>query len=132
MPKTLTIKRRVFIYCCSWIFRKHRHKRSASFSRQRQFPPCCCIYHFFPKTHNTHMDIHKHACTLSLLAVHTQTHCRCRSCLYRPCPLPSFSFSSSGVCITGSHRRFLVLSRDILAPNSRSLAHCSSGSWILD
>ena len=47
-------------------------------------------------------------------------------------PLPSFSFFSSGVCITGSHRHFLVLSRDILAPDSRSLARCSSGPWTLD
>lgn len=76
-------------------------------------------------------DIHKSSCTISLLPVHAQTHSRCSSCLYCPCPPPLFSFSSLWVCITGSHRRFLVLNRDILAPDSRSLTRCSSCPMIL-
>lgn len=130
VPETPTIKPRFFISC--WSFHKHRHKSPAGLSIQRQFPPCCCIYHrTFLYQNMQHTHIHKPPCTLSLLPVHAQTHSLCSSCLYCPCPLPSFSFSSSLVCITGSHRRFLVLNRDILAPDSRSLTCCSSCPWFL-
>lgn len=98
----------------------------------------CTTGHFSTKAHYKH-TITTHKLTYTNMYAHSpsrqHTHKHTvpvENCLSRPFSLPSFSFFSSGVCITGSHRHFLVLSRDILAPDSRSLARCSSGPWILD
>lgn len=138
VAETLTMKPR-FCICC-WSFCKHRHKSPAGLSLQRQFPACCCIY---PRTflyqHMQHTHTHRHARTrhtqISMYnippasaRINTQSLLKL-SLLSMPPPL--FSFSSLSVCITGSHRRFLVLNRDILAPDSRSLTRCSSRLWIL-
>lgn len=45
VPEMPLIRRRFFICCCSWTSCKHQHKSSASLLRQKQFPPCCFIYH---------------------------------------------------------------------------------------
>lgn len=131
VPETLTIKPGFFI--SRWSFCKHRHKSPAGLSIQRQFPPCCCIYHrtfLYQNMQHTHTHTNLHAHYPSCQCTHKHT-VAAQAVFTVHAPLPSFSSSSSRVCITGSHRRFLVLNRDILAPDSRSLTRCTSCPWIL-
>lgn len=130
---TLMIKPRFFISC--WSFCKHRHKSPVGLSIQRQSQPAAVFTtgHFFIKTCNTHTharhtQIFMHNIPPASACTNTQSLLKL-SLLSMPPPL--FSFSSLWVCITGSHRRFLVLNRDILAPDSRSLTRCSSCPMIL-
>lgn len=88
-------------------------KARPSLSGQQLSPP----YSIFLPTNPTHTRTRVHTYT------HTHPHFQntvspCRT-VFRVCS-PFFP-PLLGVCITGSRRHFLVLCRDILAPDSRSL-----------